>query len=176
MAKKSQDSQEQNETQEIKTTSIEEYNIIISKLSDLPFVTILGKIPDYYQLHDQFLGKAYSFAGYIKVPALYPIGNGTFRAVEMQRIFFAHLIDPPELPKNEIVPYRNVASEFQLWKKDRFLIPEYKDYKYVYENEGIYEILAYEVSDIRNKIIDLYKTLTFVRSDGTSLMLGGVNR
>jgi hypothetical protein len=137
----------------------EEYQNLRNRIISLPYTVLLDGFTDQLGLPDNFEGKKYTFAGYVKISANFSLGNGQSRAVPIQKLFMAHLIEPPRYPHIENNPYVPHNENFNYWHQQRSTQSDYKKFWDTYLREGIQEIVSNNPQKLVFMISELPKQL-----------------
>lgn len=131
-----------------------------SAISTLPCVVLLGDPVKTFNLPETFEGKRYSFFGACLLNASMDIGNGTFRDIPIQKLFIAHLIEPPEYEKWKMFIDRHPQENYNEWYNNRENNEDFMQYERVCKEVGMEHIMHNKPSLLLDKV---YKLLTYTR-------------
>lgn len=129
-------------------------------ISTLPCVILLGDPAKIFNLPETFEGKRYSVFGACLLNASMDIGNGTSRDIPIQKLFIAHLIDPPEYEKWKMFIDRHPQENYNEWFNNRENNEDFMQYERICKEYGFEHIMHNKPSLLLDKV---YKLLTYTR-------------
>jgi hypothetical protein len=129
-------------------------------IAALPCTVLLGDPTKIFGLPETFEGKRYTVFGACLLNASLDIGNGTARDVPIQKLFIAHLIDPPEYEKWKMFIDRHPQENYNEWYNNRENNEDFMKYERVCRENGIEHIMHNKPSLLLDKV---YKLLTYTK-------------
>jgi hypothetical protein len=131
-----------------------------SAIATLPCIILFGDPAKTFSLPEKFEGKRYSVFGACLLNANMEIGNGTTRNIPIQKLFIAHLIDPPEYEKWKMFIDRHPQENYNEWYNNRENNEDFMQYERVCKEFGIEHVMHNKPSLLLDKV---YKILTYTR-------------